>query len=84
METGMKLRQLPRGRRATIEFVQEHGGLSKRLADLGFIRGAEVTMVKPGRPCIVRIHGRSVGLGEAGQQQITLRASWPARVQEQA
>ena len=40
---------------------------AKRLADLGFVRGAKVTMVRPGAPCIVRIDGRCVGLGAAHQ-----------------
>jgi len=44
----------------------------KRLADLGFVRGAEVTMVRPGAPCIVRIGGRCVGLGSAHQECIEL------------
>ncbi len=47
---------------------------SKRLADLGFIPGAEITMVRPGAPCIVRIGGRCVGLGRDHQCAIQLSA----------
>lgn len=45
---------------------------SKRLADLGFIPGVEITMVRPGAPCIVRIGGRCVGLGRDHQCAIQL------------
>jgi len=43
---------------------------SKRLADLGFVRGAEIKMIRPGSPCIVRIAGRCVGLGRGHQTVI--------------
>jgi len=45
---------------------------AKRLADLGFVRGARITMIRPGAPCIVRIEGRCVGLGTAHQECIEL------------
>lgn len=69
----MRLPQLPPGRRGTIESIQDQGGLAKRLADMGFVRGAEVTMIKPGSPCIVRIAGRCIGLGVVGQRRIALQ-----------
>jgi len=71
----MHLPQLQTGSCGTIEAISEHGGLAKRLADLGFVRGAEVTMVKRGSPCIVSIQGRCIGLGAAGQRHIRLRSS---------
>jgi len=44
--------------------------LAKRLADLGFIAGARVEMIRPGRPCIVRINGTRVGLGRGFQERV--------------
>lgn len=74
----MHLPQLQSGTRGTIESINEQGGFAKRLADLGFVRGVEVTMVKPGSPCIVSIQGRCVGLGAAGQRRIKLQPSLAA------
>ena len=45
---------------------------AKRLADMGFVRGAEIEMVCPGSPCIVRIDSACVGLGAAHQHSIQL------------
>lgn len=73
----MRLPQLKPGNRATIDAIQEQGMLAKRLADLGFVRGAEVVMIKRGSPCIVNIQGRSVGLGAAGQRRIVVRPTAP-------
>lgn len=70
----MRLPQLHQGEKGTIEAIHEQGSLAKRLADMGFVRGVEITMVKPGSPCIVSIEGRNVGLGAAGQRRIQLRA----------
>ncbi|MFQ5592226.1 MAG: ferrous iron transport protein A [Phycisphaerae bacterium] len=56
----------------TIARVKDTQLASKRLADLGFIPGAQVVMVRPGSPCIVRIDGRCVGLGSYHQQAIEL------------
>ena len=45
---------------------------AKRLADMGFVRGVRVEMVRPGTPCIVRIDGQCVGLGRRHQDSIEL------------
>lgn len=45
---------------------------SKRLADMGFVRGAVVEMVRPGRPCLVRVGGTYVGLGVENQHSISV------------
>ena len=60
---------------ATVAAINSSQGASKRLADLGFVPGAEVTMVCPGSPCIVRVHGRCFGLGVAHQESIELHAA---------
>jgi len=43
---------------------------AKRLADMGFVRGARIQMVRPGTPCIVRLDGTFVGLGRGHQECI--------------
>lgn len=45
---------------------------SKRLADMGFVRGAVVEMVRPGRPCLVRVGGTYVGLGIENQRSLLI------------
>jgi len=46
---------------------------AKRLADLGFVPGVRVEMVRKGNPCIVRLDGTRIGLGTTLQ-----RAIWTA------
>lgn len=48
---------------------------SKRLSDLGFTNGAELTMLRTGCPCIVRLDGRCVGLGRLHQSCIRVRTT---------
>jgi Fe2+ transport system protein FeoA len=43
---------------------------AKRLADMGFVTGVRVEMVRIGEPCIVRLNGTLVGLGVAHQRVI--------------
>ena len=61
---------LNRGDNAIVEAVHGNKPASKRLADLGFVRGARILMVSPGSPCILRIDGRCVGLGRDHQRSI--------------
>lgn len=70
--TAGKLPTLKSGDQATVASIGGPESAAKRLADMGFIRGAEVTMVRPGMPCIVRIDGRCVGLGAGHQESIAL------------
>ena len=44
--------------------------LAKRLADMGFVRGALVEMIRTGKPCLVRIGSTCVGLGADHQRSI--------------
>lgn len=39
---------------------------------MGFVRGASVEMIRPGKPCIVKINGICVGLGKQHQESILL------------
>ena len=59
---------------ATIARINGSRVAGKRLADMGFIRGARVEMLKRGDPCIVRLDGTCVGLGTAYQEAIVLDA----------
>jgi len=43
---------------------------AKRLADLGFVPGVRLEMVRRGSPCIVRLDGTRIGLGTALQRAI--------------
>ena len=50
---------------------------AKRLADMGFVRGARIEMVRPGSPCIVRLNGIFVGLGQGHQKSILVSPMEP-------
>ena len=69
---GGSLPTLKAGEFGTIESINGSHAAAKRLADMGFVRGTQVTMVRPGEPCIVRIDGRCIGLGGAHQDSILL------------
>ena len=63
------------GETAIIEGISAAESSAKRLADMGFVPGAHVEMVRPGRPCIVRIGGTFIGLGTGYQNSIRLDPS---------
>ena len=69
------LRTLKAGQAATIARVTGSTAHAKRLADMGFISGARVEMVRPGAPCLVRIGGTWIGLGQEHQQGIYLHVA---------
>ena len=66
------LPMLEAGDLATITGITGPQVAAKRLADMGFVRGARLEMIRPGRPCIVQIAGVCVGLGAAFQRCIQL------------
>jgi len=57
----------------TVDTVEATRATAKRLADMGFVRGATVEMLRPGKPCLVRIGRTCVGLGLEHQGSILLR-----------
>lgn len=57
------LDSLSRGDVATVARISSELATAKRLADMGFLRGATVTVLRRGRPCIVRVGRTCVGLG---------------------
>jgi len=66
------LPKLKAGELGEVDRVDNGKAIAKRLADLGFVRGAQVTMIRPGVPCIVRIDGRCLGLGAGPQECIRI------------
>jgi len=63
-----------RGDLASMSCIESSAVAAKRLADLGFISGARIEMVRPGSPCIVRIDdGTCIGLGAEHQRRIRIR-----------
>lgn len=64
------LQGLRSGDNAVVNGIRPGEGAAKRLADLGFVRGARLEMLRSGSPCIVRVDGACVGLGLPYQQSI--------------
>ena len=63
----MTVGQMSPGSSSTIVGIAAEHAFAKRLADMGFIAGARVKMIRRGNPCIVGIGGTFVGLGTANQ-----------------
>lgn len=61
------VRSLKAGRSSTIVGIAAEHLSAKRLADMGFVTGVRVKMIRRGNPCIVGIGGTFVGLGAANQ-----------------
>ena len=66
------LPKLKAGELGEVARVDSGEDIAKRLADLGLVRGAQITMIRPGVPCIVRIDGRCLGLGAVPQECIRI------------
>ena len=65
-----RLSDLNTGEAATIVSIAASQASAKRLADMGFVRGALVEMIRTGTPCLVRIGATCVGLGGDHQRGI--------------
>ena len=65
-----RLSCLKTGEAAAIVSVAASRAAAKRLADMGFVRGATVEMIRTGKPCLVRIGSTCVGLGADHQRSI--------------
>ena len=63
---------LKAGEAGTVERITADNGNARRLAEIGFVRGARIEMIRPGAPCIVRINQSCVGLGRGHQTSIML------------
>ena len=67
------LQDLKAGMHATVLEVTVDEISAKRLADMGFVRGSAVEMLRPGRPCLVRIGNSYVGLGIGHQRRVLVQ-----------
>lgn len=65
---------LKAGRSGRVVGIHAEHLSAKRLADMGFITGAKVRMIRRGNPCIVGIGGTFVGLGVANQKCVLVDA----------
>ena len=64
MKTSMPLVMLPEGREAVITSVVAGRGLTRRLYEMGFVRGERVKMLRAGPgPVLVVVKGSRVALG---------------------
>lgn len=72
---------LRRGDVRVVTSVDRSHPAAKRLVDLGFVPGAEVEMIRPGSPCLVRLQESRLGLGLCLQRSI--RLSRPVTAAEQ-
>jgi len=66
------LSSLNSGESATVAGIDGNTPAAKRLADLGFIPGAVVRMLRSGAPCIVCVDQTRLGLGKSLQCSIML------------
>ena len=69
------LPSLAAGQVGVIDRINTLQRAAKRLADMGFVRGVTLEMIRPGAPCIVRVGRVCVGLGAAHQTAIQLMAN---------
>lgn len=66
------VRGLDNGESAVVYRIAGAPRTAKRLADLGFVRGATLHMLRAGVPCLIRIAETCVGLGVSHQECIEL------------
>lgn len=67
-----RLRSLRISEVAVVAGVEATQVAAKRLADMGFTPGVRVEMLRPGRPCLVRLNGTCMGVGARYQKSILL------------
>jgi len=65
-----RLSGMKAGEAAAIVSISTSQASAKRLADMGFVRGVVVEMIRLGRPCMVRIGTTCVGLGLDHQRSV--------------
>ena len=70
-----RLSAMKSGESATVVSIAASQASAKRLADMGFVCGTVVEMLRPGRPCLVRIGATCVGLGIDHQRSILVQSS---------
>lgn len=69
-QTSVPLSALRAGDTALVVGITAEQMAAKRLADLGFVPGVRIELIRRGAPCIVRIEGTRIGLGTQLQESI--------------
>jgi len=69
-QTSVPLSALRAGDTALVVGIAAEQMAAKRLADLGFVPGVRIKLIRRGAPCIVRIEGTRIGLGTRLQESI--------------
>ena len=68
----LRLSALNSGESAHVAGVVSSAPAAKRLADLGFVPGAVVRMLRAGAPCIVQVDQTRLALGKPLQYSVRL------------
>jgi Fe2+ transport system protein FeoA len=68
----ISLRSLGAGEVGLVTALRDTQGTSRRLAELGLIRGCTVEMIRAGTPCIVRVDHTRLSLGASLQDGVLL------------
>ncbi|WP_158633428.1 FeoA family protein [Tautonia sociabilis] len=65
------------GQVARVDQVLGGGALVHRLREMGLRRGAEVEMIRPGSPCILRLDGHKLGVRSDELSGVLVRSGVP-------
>jgi Fe2+ transport system protein FeoA len=72
-KTETAVRCLADGQVAVLDSLHPSPSRAKRLADMGFIKGARLQMIRGGNPCILRVESTRIGLGRTYQADLEVR-----------
>ncbi len=72
LTTHHRLIDLEPGASGLVIGVVGTSGFGKRLADMGFVPGARLELLRRGSPCVVRVGSTFVGLGREHQQEVVV------------
>lgn len=76
----MPLQMLPVGQIALVDHLLGSPADVQRLQEMGIHQGAEIEMVQPGSPCIVRLGGMKVCLRGSNLFQVLVRPAVALRL----
>lgn len=63
---------LLKGQTGRIERVEGPARVTRRLAEMGVTPGATVEMLRPGQPCILRVHHTRLSMGGRLQARVSV------------
>ncbi len=64
--------KLVKGQVGRVERIDGSSRTTRRLAELGVMPGATVEMLRPGRPCILRVNQTRLSMGWRMQGHVTV------------